>query len=377
MILASFSSSAEGCFPHRRVTRNTVMMAACRFPRPFRVILFFVVVLGVPKSASPTGLEEPAKEFARRIAAAVPPGETASCEVRNISSLRPAEAAQIEGSLKAQLQERSVRLVAGDASIKVLVTLSENFNALVWTGEIRQGGASHVILASVSLETEKTSTATTMPVAIRSEKFWQGPERILDAGEMSNGFGKSWLVLLLPDGVSIRDQQSGLVNTLEIESTQSASRDPWGNLNVDAGGETLGVFLASRMCAINLERPDASGCTPKDGGDAAPLGGRIPVMIDIAPPGPPPPAKGTVIQMQSVCGGGSQFLATGARDYTQTDSVQVFQVEPGGAVAVSGELNFPGPITALHATSATPRAVVHNLATGNYEAYRLSFSCAQ
>ena len=100
-------------------------------------------------------------------------------------------------------------------------------------------------------------------------------------------------------------------------------------------------------------------------------------MFDIAPPGPPPPGKGTVIEMKPVCGGASQFLATGARDYTQTDSVQVFQTESSGAVAVSTELDFPGPITALHAISDAPRAVVRNLTTGNYEAYRLSFSCGQ
>jgi hypothetical protein len=55
----------------------------------------------------------------------------------------------------------------------------------------------------------------------------------------------------------------------------------------------------------------------------------------------------------------------------------VFQTEPTVAVAVSAEQDFPGPITALHAISETPRAVVRNLATGNYEAYRLSFSCGQ
>ena len=81
--------------------------------------------------------------------------------------------------------------------------------------------------------------------------------------------------------------------------------------------------------------------------------------------------------MKSVCGGASQFLATSARDYTQTDSLQVFQTESTGAVAVSTDLDFPGPITALHGVSETPRAVVRNLTTGNYEAYRLSFSCGQ
>jgi hypothetical protein len=101
------------------------------------------------------------------------------------------------------------------------------------------------------------------------------------------------------------------------------------------------------------------------------------MMFDIAPPGPPPPGKGTVIEMKSACSGANEFLATGARDYTHTDSLQVFQTESSGTVAISAELEFPGPITALHAVSDTPRAVVRNLKTGNYEAYRLSISCGQ
>jgi hypothetical protein len=101
-------------------------------------------------------------------------------------------------------------------------------------------------------------------------------------------------------------------------------------------------------------------------------------MIDVAPAGPVPAGKGTEIVMGvTVCGGMSQFLATGARDYTQTDSLQIFELKSGGTAAISAELNFPGPITALHSVSESPRAVVKNLSTGNYEAYRLSFSCAQ
>jgi hypothetical protein len=100
-------------------------------------------------------------------------------------------------------------------------------------------------------------------------------------------------------------------------------------------------------------------------------------MFDVAPAGPLTPDKGTAIEMKSVCSGGYQFLATGARDYTQTDSLQVFQTASGGTAAVSAELDFPGPVTALHAALDAPRVVVRNLTTGNYEAYRLSFSCGQ
>jgi hypothetical protein len=322
-------------------------------------------------------LEDSAKELAREIAGALPAGENVSWEIRNASSLQPGEVARIEQTLKAELQERGFRLTSGGAAITVVVTLSENFKNLIWTGEIHQGDASQVVLIAVERLPENRVFSNAMPVTIRSEKFWEGPERILDAGEVSNGSGKSWLVLLLPDGLRIQDLQTGTASTIEITSLQSSSRDPWGNLNFDAIGNTIEFFLAPRVCTVNLETPNLGGCFPKEGSAAGLPASRFPVMFDIAPSGLPPPGKGTVIEMKSVCGGASQFLATSARDYTQTDSLQVFQTESTGAVAVSAELNFPGPITALHGVSETPRAVVRNLTTGNYEAYRLSFSCGQ
>jgi hypothetical protein len=78
-----------------------------------------------------------------------------------------------------------------------------------------------------------------------------------------------------------------------------------------------------------------------------------------------------------VCGSSSPFLATAAGDDTRTDSVQLFQSDALGPLAASKELEFPGPIVALHAAIDAPRAIVRNLTTGNYEAYRLSFSCGQ
>jgi len=377
MISFSPGRRAEFYFVFREARRSTPMMAADRSTLSCRAILFLAVSLGLPSLARPGTLEDSAKELVQKIAAALPAQENVSCEIRNLSSLQPEEVARIERSLKAELQVRGVRLTSSGAEINVVVTLSENYKDLVWTGEIHKGDASQVVLIAAERSPENRALSNAMPLTIRSEKFWEGPERILDAGEISNGAGKSWLVLLLPDGLRIQDKQTGSASKLEITSVQSASRDPWGNLNFDPVGNTIAFFLSPRVCTVNLEAPDLSGCPTAEGSSGGPLPGRFPVMFDLSPPGPPPPGKGTVIEMKPVCGGASQFLATGARDYTQTDSLQVFQIETSGAVAVSAELDFPGPITALHAVSDTPRAVLRNLATGNYEAYRLSFSCGQ
>jgi hypothetical protein len=378
MIFRSLGPRAQFVFVFRDTKRNTPMMAADRSTRSCRTILFLFVLIALPAAATSATLEDSAKELARKIAAALPAGKNVSCEVHNISTLQPEDIARIDLALKAELQERGVRLTSSGAAITVGVTLSQNFENLVWTAEIHEGDATHVVLISVKRSSENRAVSSAMPVMIRCEKFWEGPERILDAGEISVGVGKSWLVLLLPGGLLIQDTQTGSASTIEIASNQRASRDPWGNLGPGQSGNLIAFFLAPQMCTVNLETRSLAECLATEGSAGGPLPGRsFPMMIDLTPPGPPPPGKGTEIEMKSVCGSASEFLATGARDYTQTDSLQVFQTEPSGAVAVSTELDFPGPIVALHAGSDTPRAVVRNLATGNYEAYRLSFSCGQ
>lgn len=377
MICSSTCYRAESPIVFREAWYCTPMMAADRSTRSCCAILFLFVLLGLPAGASSATLEDSAKELARKIAAALPAQESVSCEIRNLSSLQPGEVARIEQALETELQGKGISLKSNGGTVDVMVTLSENFANLVWTAEIRQGGASQVVLLAVERSAENRAFPAAMPVTIRGEKFWEGPERVLDAGEVSDGVAKSWQVLLLPDGVRIRDMQDGSVSTLEIAPNQSANRDPWGNLDVGQMGNTIALILAPSACIVNLSTRSLEGCLPADGSAGGAVPSHFPVMFDVTPPGPPPPEKGTVIKMQSVCGGAGQFLATGARDYTQTDSVQVFQAEASGPVAVSAEFDFPGPITALHAASATPRAVVRNLSTGNYEAYRLSFSCGQ
>ena len=361
----------------RGAGRSTPMMASDRTTRSRRAILLLFLMIAIPNAARCATLEDSAKELARRIAASLPARENVTCEIRNVSSLNSDEVARIDAALKMELQERGIHVAGSGAASDVSVTLSENLGHLVWTAEIHQGQFTRVVLLAVERSMENRAAAGAMPVTIHSEKFWEGHERILDAGEISNGAGKSWLVLLLPGRLRIEDRQSGTASTIDIASNQSASRDPWGSLGFGNIGAKIGFFLSPRFCTLDLETRNLQGCLTTDGSPAGLSGSNYPTMIDVAPSGAPPPGKGTEIAMGPVCGGTSQFLATGARDYTQTDSLQVFENKSSGAAAVSAELDFPGPVTALHAASETPRAVVRNLSTGNYEAYRLSFSCAQ
>lgn len=356
------------------------MIAANRSKRHCRALLFLAILIaliGIPSLASSATLEDSARELAEKIVAALPPRENTRFEIRNLSALPAADVARIEQALRVELQGHGIQVSSTGAGASVLVTLSENFQSLVWSGEVRKGEISQVVFVLAERFGITGDAPGAMPVTIRSEKFWEGPGRILDAAELSDGAGKSWAAVLLPDGLLIQDRRTGQASTIGIASNQSVSRDPWGVLNFTPLGNTVAIFLAPRVCTVNVETQKLEGCLPPDGSAAAPPAAALPVMIDVAPPGTPPTGKGTLIEMKPVCGGAKQFLATSARDYTQKDSLQVFQEDGSAGIALSSEINFPGPITGLHAASDIPRVVVRNLSTGNYEAYRLSFSCGQ
>jgi hypothetical protein len=349
------------------------MMALDRSTFSWRSILFLLVLLGIPGAARSSNLEDSAKDLARKIAAALPAGQNVEAEVRNSSSLQAGDVARIEQALKVELQDRGVGLSAtGDTATVVLVTLSENFKELVWTAEIRQGDTSHVVMIALDRSAEKRAFSSAVPVTIHTDKFWEGPEHILDAEEIAGFNGQPFVALLLPNRLLIQ-QPAG---RLGINLPSVASRDSRGKLGPVENEHTIAFSLQSRLCSADLKTGLLIECLPIDGPGAAPAS-RIPLLTDLAPVGPTPPGKGIELSIGAVCQGNTRLLlATGGQDYTQTDSLQVFQIaESGNPVPVSVELEFPGPIMALHSAGEGPRAIVRNLATGNYEAYRLSISC--
>jgi hypothetical protein len=377
MISFSIAPGADGYLLVLAARRSNSMMGTDRSTFSCRPLLFLLVTLAMPGIARAATLEESAKELSVKIAALLPAAQPVSCEVRNRSSLGAAEVSRIERVVKAEVQGCSApRLETGGSAATVVVTLSENWKELVWTGEIRRGDAVRAVLLAVPRTGENHFAANSMHVTVRSEKFWEGPERILDAVETSNGAGKSWLVLLLPDSLAVQDLQTGVAGKVEIVSAASRSRDPRGRLAAEPGGSSIWFSIGEQTCKVNLETRGTPEClSPAEMASTASRDFRA--LADVSPTPVLLPGMGMELTIAPVCGGTNQFLATAARDYTQADSLQVFQLEANGASPMSAELDFPGPILDLHSALDANRAIVRNLATGNYEAYRLDISCGQ
>jgi hypothetical protein len=378
MISASVAKRVEIVFVPRTAGRSTPMTGIDRSNLSYRTILILFVLLGAPMAARSDTLENSARELARKIAVALPARDGVSIEVRNISSLAPDEVAVVEQTLKGELQNQSVRAPGnGTDVVNVRITLSESIKSFLWAAEISHGDTPQVVLLAVPRSSENRIVSSAMPMTLRSEKFWEGSQRILDATIANASNGESLLLLLTQDKLLIRKIGSEVISIVEIPPGEFRMRDPGGAITQTENGIT--VTSMPRVCSVDLDGRMLIGCHKIM---EAPSPGRVYENLKLlAMPGPMHVERGSQITaVQSGCRrGGQLYLAAGTRDYTEPDAIQLFESTVVHGIIVERRLSdllpFAGPVIALQAAGATPRAIVHNLQTGNYEAYRISITC--
>ena len=126
-----------------------------------------------------------------------------------------------------------------------------------------------------------------MPVTIHSEKFWEGPERILDAGEISRWRREILAGLAAAGWLADSRQANRFPKTLEIPSNQNRSAIPGEISALKLSGIRLHSFLRRGLHRefgnTRFERVLAGGRI----GRRTNRGNRPSVIFDIAPPGPP------------------------------------------------------------------------------------------
>jgi hypothetical protein len=309
--------------------------------------------------------------LAEKIAAAVGSSREISLDVKNISSLSSADAAAIQHDLLEELKKRHFRVAPpSSAKTKVDVTLSEGVEGYVWSVEIHRDDANQTFLLAVPRETRAFENSSTGSLTLDAKLVWEQPEKFLDFKLFVNPVGAySTLVILNSDDLTFyRSADSGwhLWHTVPIPHSAGWPRDLHGGFNMNASfAELPGV-----RCFGDFEKPESVECSPWTDR----------MILTLIGPNMPGLEGAVGDLLWDKCGDKSIALVSGMGDWTEPDTLQgyLFADYKTQAVRSGRPINFDGPVIAMQREGRenAARAVVHDLRTGNYEAYLVTATCS-
>ncbi|MHB8485045.1 MAG: hypothetical protein ACYDCM_04825 [Candidatus Acidiferrales bacterium] len=374
-----------------------------------------------------------ARELARKIAASVGAAIQGKLTIApnfvNLSSLPSFEFQKACGALHEEIEQQTKAFHAASSQeippASVSVTLAENLRDFLWIAQLTQGQSQQTFFVSVPREMVARENQPNPSVTLQKQFLLSQHEPILDADFLAVSPGSApSLLVLQPGRVALFAQQNGawqLQSEASIAHAASWPRDVRGRLQQGADGEE--AVLLGVICNITVSSALSASCKPGNAGwlfsagflraftllpmaaangntftfpalgsqdfyslaviaPPASSGAAVP-LIATTPNGRALLFEGSSTPVAFFSGWGSDvaalysttraplpLLATHAGDWTVPDSIQAFDIIDREPVAISGEINFAGPITALWSEDEnTVLAVSRNIKTGMYEAY--------
>jgi hypothetical protein len=382
-----------------------------------------LVWAALPASAA-ENLDGAVRELAAKTALAAGAGTPVSVACRNLSSLDSAEVARLRAAFERLLRQAGGRAGQGAAAMDVSLTLSENATDYLLVEEARKGDERMVWLAA--WKRTMAGQPAVAGVGLEKKPIWEQEEQILDLAIAGDA-----MLVLAPSRIALFARHADrweLRQTVRLTTPVAWPRDLRGRLRVSA--PRFEAFLPGMSCQGTMEPELSLDCQLGDrpwtlaSGSRAALSanfaagrnyfdGRVTLPTGAAHSAPPfysaaavedsasthwllaladghaelfdsnfnalaqLPAWGSDIAgIEARCGVASQVLATRAADTSETDAIQSWAVIDRMANPVTPPILFPGPVTALWTASPdSALAVVHNLASGRYEAYLVTVVC--
>jgi hypothetical protein len=337
-------------------------------------------------SAPPTDWDTAARELVDRIAAISAPPARIDLTVNNVSSLSPEEAAAIGEQLRTEFSKRHFRLAgAPPADANVTVTLSESADAYLIVALVRRAAGGQGAqeekgeqIAMVSVPKAAKKAERTGGVSLEQMRIWEQPGAILDFALPPAEAGGTQKMIVLEKGrlvfYSRPQDQWQIDQAVIIPPARPWLRAERGHIDLSQGLATGSAGIPGIACKGDFTNPQTIHCgfVSQDTqswiqGDAA-----VPKELDLG---------GEAASVTLPCDGRPVVLATGKGDWTQPDFIQAYEIDTTGratATITGNPIEFAGPVTALWSSGASgvARAVVHNLKTGNYEAYVVTARCS-
>jgi hypothetical protein len=335
------------------------------------VILFFAFVSARAQTTAqlPSDWTNALGSLADKIAAVTKRGESLSLEVKNMSSLSPADVDGLHDVLVTDLTRRNRRITKeSPADATLQVTFSESANGYVWVAEIPDGVKENVVMVSVTAPNQKASRREA-PITLHRKLIWEQEARIVDFGILAEDSTGEASVLIILDAGKLsfyrsQDKDWKLAREIAIEHPRPPQRNIRGRIDLQAGE----AQLPDAECSGDFRHPESVICTT------------------MTPPADPEiPRQAIAVQgrnvedyavLAPVCDDSPLTLVTGQGDWTEPDSIQAY-VGKDPENSASSKIQFLGPVLELrrNADGKSARVVSRNLQTGTYEASIVSVSC--
>jgi hypothetical protein len=317
------------------------------------------------------------RALADKVTAMAPPPATIDLTVNNLSSLSADDVAGIDERLKSELAKRRFRLAeAAPVDAYVDVTLSEGTEGYLIVTQIRRGANEETAIFPVSKGAKNGKRAG--GVALEQQLMWEQPGVILDFALFPGAAGGTPTMIILEPGRLVfytRDEAEWQIGqAVIIPPARPWLRAARGHIDVSQGLANGRADLPGIECKGDFRQPQAIQCGFVSQATQAWM--QIEPLVAGAPD-----LGGDAANVSLQCDGRPVVLVTGKEDWTHADFVQGYEMEANGqgATASGNPTEFGGPVTSLWwtGTEGVARAVVHNLNTGNYEAYIAAASCSQ
>ncbi len=403
----------------------------------FLVLLFFAV----PSVSWADGLDDAARSLAQKAAATLGRGTTVHLEFRNRSSLSGADAARLQRVFHDELEGKGFDLLGEGGYRAISVTVSENLRDFLLIAEFDRPGTTAVAMVSTPRLGSEPGGARPNNLTLKKEFVWDQAEPIVDLALVDAPGGPSpAMIVLEQDRVAVYRQEAdqwNLKQSLPVLPLKSRLRDLRGQILVQdnafqvhlpgmecdgevwkssvllceeiqvrwrffgLGGELEFDWLPQHNFFVRWQRPrersldlppffSAAQFKAADeeywifaATDGRALVFRSDSLFDEKSPEEPVAATSgwgsEIASLKTDCGRGWQVLATKPGDATQIDAVTTYEFDGTQMVAVSAAVDLPGPVSVLSsgAEGKFAVAIVRNLTTGRYEAYRLTVSCGR
>jgi len=382
--------------------------------RGWLVVCFLVgFFFACPVSSKADSLEDAVRALARRVGV-TSRGGSVTLEQKNYSQLGDEQISRLGTAFQDELRLRGVQISEHEPASKLVLTISENITGLFAVVELQRGADSEILVEPLGKVSGGKEFPANASVTLHRELLLEEDDPVLDVLLPYPEIMPDVLLVLGEGQVhSYKLEQGGWVRQPGASRfvRKSLEREAHGRLFQSVDTTTVAFFdeacrtslLPGRgmECEPKVHSPPGASCGPDHCEETAPLNWFSRTMIEDSgqlatiyagtdglarlywDEGPEVVETfagwgSEIAGVHSACGSGWQILTTGTSDRSTADFIRPVEIREHKSIVVGPGVEFDGPILSLHAQpgARSAIAVVHNLATGTYEAYKLTIACA-